>query len=189
VEIDRVLEFFKLLSDESRLRLVGLLANRDATVDELAAALDLRPPTVSHHLGRLRDHGLVRATAEGTSRRYSLDREALRALARDCLSPATVRAFDPAPAADAWERKVHRSFFRDGRLVEIPASRKKRLVILRALADRFEPGRRYPEREVDTLLAAFHPDVATLRRELVAEGHGLLTRKDGVYWRVDVAGA
>jgi hypothetical protein len=183
MDFPRVLQFFKVLSDESRLRLVGVLADRDATVDELAAALDLRAPTVSHHLGRLKELDLVRVTAEGTSRRYSLDRDALAALSKEVLSPDAVRSFVAPEAGDAWERKVLGTFLRDGRLVEIPASRKKRVVILRRLAEEFEVGRSYPEREVNTVLARFHPDVATLRRELIAEEHGLMTREAGVYSR------
>jgi len=45
----------------------------------------------------------------------------------------------------------------------------------------FEPGRRYPEREVDTLLRAFHPDYAALRRYLIDED--FMAREAGVYWR------
>ena len=40
---------------------------------------------------------------------------------------------------------------------------------------------RYPEREVNALLAVWHPDTAALRRYLVDEG--LLSRDAGVYWR------
>lgn len=49
------------------------------------------------------------------------------------------------------------------------------------LADRFEPGRRYAEREVNDLLADDAPDPATLRRLLVDEG--FLDREPGIYWR------
>jgi hypothetical protein len=70
---------------------------------------------------------------------------------------------------------------RDGRLTSIPAQRSKRLVVLHHLLRVFEPGVRYPEREVNALLAVWHPDVAALRRYLVDEG--LLTREAGVYWR------
>jgi DNA-binding transcriptional ArsR family regulator len=185
MDLAQAVSFFKILSDESRLRLLALLASQQATVDELAASLDLRPPTVSHHLGRLKELGLVRCTVEGTSHRYSLDRGALHALARDSLSEESVARFGAEVDGDAWEQKVLSAFVRDGRLVEIPASRKKRLVILRLLAREFEPGRRYPEKEVNTVLARFHPDVATLRRELCAEEHALLTRAGGVYWRVE----
>src|SRR5690348_13204680 len=80
------LRFFKALADESRLRLVGILATGERSVDELAALLTLRPPTVSHHLARLRELGLVTMRAEGTVHRYRLDADALRALSREVLS-------------------------------------------------------------------------------------------------------
>ncbi len=70
---------------------------------------------------------------------------------------------------------------RDGRLTSIPAHRAKRLVVLDHLVRVFEPGVRYPEREVNALLAVWHPDTAALRRYLVDEG--LLSRDAGVYWR------
>jgi hypothetical protein len=76
---------------------------------------------------------------------------------------------------------VLQTFVRDGRLVSIPAQHSKRLVVLAHLVHVFEPGVRYPEREVNALLAAWHPDVAALRRYLVDEG--FLTREAGVYWR------
>jgi hypothetical protein len=71
---------------------------------------------------------------------------------------------------------------RNGRLTSIPAQRSKRLIVLDHLVRVFEPGVRYPEREVNALLAVWHPDVAALRRYLVDEG--LLTREAGVYWRI-----
>ena len=90
----------------------------------------------------------------------------------------------PAPeplSADPAEDAVLSAFVRDGRLVSIPAQHGKRLVVLRHLAGVFEAGVRYPEREVNALLAVWHPDVAALRRYLVDEG--LLSREAGVYWR------
>lgn len=55
------------------------------------------------------------------------------------------------------------------------------MAALAILADRFEVGRDYPEREVSELLAADAPDHATLRRLLV--DHGLLERRGGIYRR------
>lgn len=77
---------------------------------------------------------------------------------------------------------VLRSFLdAEGRLVTVPAKRGKRLVVLDHLAQRFEPGERYSETEVNALLREVHPDVAALRRYLVDEG--FLSREAGVYWR------
>ena len=69
------------------------------------------------------------------------------------------------------------------KLTQIPASRKKRDVILHWLASHFEEDRRYKETEVNDLLQHYHPDSATLRRELI--GAGLLERQDSIYWRPD----
>ena len=177
----QALAFFKALADRSRLRILGLLAERPCTVEELAAALALRTPTVSHHLQTLRGAGLVQMAAEGTSHRYTLDIGRLQAAGRDLLGPEQVLSLAPGDLDGAWERKVLRDFFSGEELKEIPASRKKRLVVLRWLADRFEPDRRYPERAVNEVLRRHHPDVATLRREFIATG--LMRREDGVYWR------
>lgn len=69
--------FFKALADSSRLKIVGLLAQRPYTVEQLAAMLDLRPSTVSHHLSRLTEAGLVSARAEGYYSVYQLEEKAL----------------------------------------------------------------------------------------------------------------
>ena len=89
---------------------------------------------------------------------------------------------EPLQQALASRERVLRAFLgADGRLVQIPAKRAKRLVVLDLIARVFEPGERYPELEVNALLRAFHDDVAALRRYLVDEG--FLDRADGVYWR------
>ena len=69
----------------------------------------------------------------------------------------------------------------NGRLEQMPAKRSRRLVVLDQVARTFEPGHRYPEREVNDVLRTFWADYAALRRYLVDEG--FLDRADGVYWR------
>jgi hypothetical protein len=69
----------------------------------------------------------------------------------------------------------------DGRLLSIPAQHKRRLAVLRWLADDFQPGLRYPEAEVNRIISRRHPDFATLRRYLVDEE--LIQRRRSIYWR------
>ncbi len=178
----------KALSDASRLRIVGLLAARPYTVEELAAAVELTPGTVVHHLKRLEAAGLVEGHSSHPYVEYSLRIARLQALGRQLgeLDRAQEQAAvlpgpdgEPLPAFDA---KVLRAFVVDGRLVSIPAQEKKRLVVLRYLRERcFAEDRPYPEKEVNARLALFHPDVASLRRHLVE--HGLMTRDAGIYRR------
>jgi excisionase family DNA binding protein len=78
--------------------------------------------------------------------------------------------------------KVERSFFKDGRLVEIPAQRKKRVYILERLLQEFEPNRVYSEPEINDILRRFHDDVCTLRREFIMQK--MMVRAEGKYRRV-----
>lgn len=77
---------------------------------------------------------------------------------------------------DAWERKVLRDFFEGTRLKEIPASPKKRLVILKWLARQFEYGHTYTEAQVNEIIQRHHPDSASLRRELISDKVGLMPK-------------
>ena len=175
------LSFFRSLADETRLRMLGVLASRECSVEELAAMLDVRPPTVSQHLKHLRIVGLVAVRAEGTSHLYRLDMEKLRQLVRETTEPERIVSFGADVEADAWERQVLDNFFRGERLKEIPASIKKRRVILKWLTSQFDPAVDYPEARVNALLQRHHPDFAALRRYLVDEG--FMERRAGVYRR------
>jgi DNA-binding HxlR family transcriptional regulator len=177
----------KALSDRSRLRIVGLLAGHPMAVGQLADALRLTPGTVVHHLHRLAEAGLVDAEPRPPYVEYRLRLERLGDLGRRLAAAASPGADAPAelPGPDgrprpAFDAKVLRAFFVDGRLVSIPAQEKKRHVVLRYLAETvFEPARAYPEKEVNQRLALLHPDVASLRRYLVSGGY--MRRAASVY--------
>jgi biotin operon repressor len=164
----------KVIADESRLRILGLLAERARTGTELAEALGLSAPTVSHHMRKLVESGLVSATADAQRQVYALDSAFLLHAKRAPAADATPVA---GPADD--RAKVIRNFFDGERLRSIPAKRKQRVIVLQHLLTRFEPGREYPEREVNEILGAAHEDYASLRRELV--DYGYLTRDRGMY--------
>jgi DNA-binding transcriptional ArsR family regulator len=179
----RAVSFFRSLADENRLRLLGILAGRECGVDELAAMLDLKPPTVSHHLAHLKGLGLVTMREEGTAHFYRLDLETLRRMCRETLVPEQIATFGDDVPAEAWERDVLKNFFEGERLKSIPVSLKKRKVVLKWLVGRFEPGTRYPEAQVNAILQRHHPDCAALRRYLVDDQ--LMQRDHGIYWRTD----
>ncbi len=183
---ETLLEFFKALAHESRLRIVGLLAQGERSVQELAELLALKEPTVSHHLAILKAQGLVTVRAEGTTRWHALDLAALEQLTKRVLEPVGGIAAAPPPVL-VGDAKVLQAFLdAEGRLKTIPASRRKRGVVLRWLIEAFEPDRRYAEAEVNERIQARHWDCATLRRELI--GHRMMARENGVYWRLPQEG-
>lgn len=180
--VDRLVDVFKALADPSRLRILGALAERPRTGKELGDLLDVGPPTISHHMAKLGRAGLIVTTRSGQRRIYRLNDATLRDLALPETGSTLERGLQPESEMDAEGReraKVIRDFFDGRRLKQIPAQRKKRVIVLQHLLSRFEPNREYAEREVNTILGAAHEDYATLRRELI--DYGFMTRAGGVY--------
>jgi ArsR family transcriptional regulator, arsenate/arsenite/antimonite-responsive transcriptional repressor len=68
-----LLNVFKALSDETRLRIIKLLEPGELCVCDIVAALDLVQPKVSFHLNALKDAGLVKSRKEGKWIHYRLD--------------------------------------------------------------------------------------------------------------------
>jgi hypothetical protein len=163
-----------LLADPIRLKVVAALALGAGTIEEVAAAAQLPLKDVALAARRLARAGLVQRDGHALELRAELFGAVARAAA-EAAPPPEPLSDDPA------EDAVLSAFVRDGRLVSIPAQQGKRRLVLEHLVRVFDAGVRYPEREVNALLAVWHPDVAALRRYLVDEG--LLTRDAGVYWR------
>jgi hypothetical protein len=173
-------ELLALLAEPDRLRAVAAVALGATTLAEVAERAGLEPRAAARALSRLVAGGLLDGEA---GKGYRVRTEALR---RAAIPPPGEATQDEEPG-DA----VLRRFVSKGRLLAMPATRSKRLVVLDHLAGLFEPGRRYPEPEVNELLKRYHPDYAMLRRYLVDDG--FLGREDEpapsgsrsvkVYWR------
>ena len=72
-----VLRLHRALGDETRLRILRLLRDRDLYLTEIAGLLQLSKPTIKHHLALLRSAGLVTVTDEGSMTYYALRRDRL----------------------------------------------------------------------------------------------------------------
>jgi biotin operon repressor len=181
---EELVDFFKAFADANRLKIVGLLARQPYSVEELAVLLDLKASTVSHHLAKLAQIGLVSAKADSYYNIYQLDEKTLQSKSRDLFSQENLAAAVVDVDADAYDNKVVKDYVRkDGSLKTIPAQRKKLEAVLRYVVKAFELNKRYSEKKVNEILSQYHEDTASLRRELV--GYGLMKREGGGgdYWR------
>jgi DNA-binding HxlR family transcriptional regulator len=179
---EELANFFKVLADANRLKIVGLLSQQSYSVEELAALLELKPSTVSHHLARLAEAGLVSARTESYYNVYQLEARALEAKTRSLFSREEMNATLADVDLDAYDRKVLEDYStRDGRLKTVPAQRKKLEAVLRHVVKSFKLDRRYNEKQVNEILYRYYDDTATLRRELI--GYGLMRRENNDYWR------
>jgi len=182
-------ELVALLAEPDRLKVLAAVALGANSLPDVAEYAGLLPKTAAKALSRLVAGGLLEGgSGEGYRVRYETLREAVRPPAEE------------SEPAEESGNEVLRRFIHRGRLLAMPAAHSKRLVVLDHLAGLFDPGRRYPEPEVNELLGRYHPDYALLRRYLVDDG--FLDRADEpapsgsrsvkVYWRtggtVDTSG-
>jgi DNA-binding transcriptional ArsR family regulator len=190
---DETLFMLKALADESRLFIFRKLYDGEHSVGELAQAIELSEPTISHHLSRLRETGLVTLRMAGNQRFYRINPtglERFKSLMNRIDVPSTPSENDKTD--DKWlsdldwpaeDKQILREYTRNGCLTSLPSKQKKTLVILRWLATYFQAERMYTEAEVnDILKAKYSFDYVSLRRDLVDFGYLRRERGGGKYW-------
>lgn len=175
----RLRDILKTLADDNRLQIFRLVNAREHTVSELADEVSLSDATVSHHLARLREVGLVTLRMAGNQHFYSVHSTGLghfkRLVAEIEQMPPP---YEPTYSDDSWidalewasdeDKAVLREHTHNGTLTRLPRQQKRLMPILRWLARLFELDRLYSEKEVNTILkGAYAHDYVSLRRDLV----------------------
>lgn len=176
------IRLFKCLSDKSRLQILKSLAIEDMYVERLAERLGLTAPTVSFHLKKLADAGAVTSYKSQYYMMYSLKKEIFETSMLDILREKSDEAAVQAQRDAEYRQKVIDTFFAYGKLKAIPAQRKKERIILEEIVKAFAFDRIYSEREVNIIIADYHDDFCSIRRDMIAEK--LLARDTKGYWRV-----
>jgi hypothetical protein len=167
-------DLIRLVADPLRLALLGRAAEGRLVLSEVAETMAVPRRKVAEAVGKLRAIGLI-------DDKLKLCPGELQRLAASLPTAESAAATITAGPWSDEEKKVLRRFFSGTRLTEIPTNRSKRQLVLERLAQEFEPGLRYQERDVNFTLQLFHDDYAALRRYMVEED--IMTRAEGVYWR------
>ena len=178
----QALSLFKCLADRSRLQILKSLALEDMYVERLAQRLGLTPPTISFHLKKLADAGAVTSYKTQYYTMYALEKSVFMTNLLDLILEKSDEAELQRQRDEAYRKKVIDTFFEYGKLKSIPTQKKKERIVLEELVKAFEPGRMYTEREVNIILADYHDDFCTLRRDMI--GEKLLDRDMQIYWRI-----
>lgn len=176
------INLFKCLSDKSRLQILKSLAVEDMYVERLAERLGLTPSTVSFHLKKLADAGAVTSCKSQYYTMYSLKRDVFETSILEILQKESDEAQIQAQRDAEYRKKVIDTFFEYGKLKSIPAQRKKERIVLEEILQSFAFDRLYSEKEVNLIIADFHDDFCTLRRDMI--GERLLERNADGYRRI-----
>jgi hypothetical protein len=183
---EQSIAIMKALADTSRLAIVNSLLEHPQYVEEIAKRHALAASTVSYHLRKLEQAGLVSSRKEQYYVVVQVNDAIFDTTLREIVSAPPVGKELQSGRMDEYRRKVLEVFFRHGTLEKLPSQHKKRLIVLEQFALLFMPGRRYSEPEVTGLIMPLFDDYCAIRRLLVDEG--LICRDGSAYWREPQAG-
>ena len=167
------LDLLKAVLDPVRLAVLGGSVGAPTSMAEIESRTGATRREIAEAIGSLRSAGLVDPDGRAIT-------EALRAIAMELPSERSESTSVIGPWTDK-EREVLARFFDGDRLRSIPTNITKRRLVLELIAQGFEPGVRYHERDVNFRIQLIYPDYAAIRRYLVDEG--FMDRADGAYWR------
>lgn len=165
----------RLLAAPERRRVVAALILEPADTASIASRADLTVRQVTDAVARLHMAGLCDVDRDGCW--YVLETAFEIAARTEAPSrPPSAHPDEPDDVAQVLD-----AAFSDGRLVHWPKKRARRLIVLDKIAQLFEPGVRYSERQVNAMLVAITDDTAGMRRWLIDQS--FLDRANGEYWR------
>ncbi|ODG90811.1 ArsR family transcriptional regulator [Gottfriedia luciferensis] len=169
MQLSKIVDFHKALGDLTRVRIIALLQQGHLSGQEIANKLSLKPPTITHHMSKLREVGLIKERRDKNTIYFSLNTKILEMNAKAIFTVGTGGDANMEMSVTESERSsiINNFFTKEGKLKIYPAQRKKKLVALAHMIKGLEFGRVYQEKEINEYLKEFHEDYATLRRELI----------------------
>jgi len=169
MQLSKIVDFHKALGDLTRVRIIALLQQGHLSGQEIASKLSLKPPTITHHMSKLREVGLIKERRDKNTIYFSLNSKILEMNAKAIFTVGTGGDSNMEMSVTESERSsiINNFFTKEGKLKVYPAQRKKKLVVLEHMIKGLEFGRVYQEKEINEYLKEFHEDYATLRRELI----------------------
>ncbi|MED1797668.1 metalloregulator ArsR/SmtB family transcription factor [Brevibacillus porteri] len=194
MQLDQLVTFYKALGDPTRVRILAILANGPLHGQALAGKLGVTPPTITHHMAKLRDAGVVYERRDKNTIYFYLHDANVKRQSQgivNVMEKAKDTSVEELFAEDtlhvqrrhqmaAEKMQVIRSFITpDGKLKQIPSQRKKKLIVFEYMVRGLEKGRKYKEQEINEYIRQFHEDYATIRREFIMNHY--MYREEGIY--------
>ncbi|WP_456271746.1 DUF2087 domain-containing protein [Bacillus sp. AK031] len=182
MQLDKLVSFYKTIGDPTRLKIIMLLREGPLHGLAIAGKLGLTAPTISHHLTKLREINLVYSRREKNSLYYYLNKKVITHHGEVLLNMSEDRKEDDESLEKRQKekQKVLNNFFtNDGKLIGIPAQRKKKLFVFEHIMEGLKPGVKYNEKDINEYIKKFHEDYATIRREFIINHY--MYRDKGIY--------
>lgn len=180
MQLDRIVNFHKTIGDKTRIRIISLLKAGPLHGQAIAGKLGLKPPTISHHLSKLKEIDIVYQRRDKNTIYFYLNKDKLERMALEIIRIGDEEMCERFDITDEEKSKVIKNFIDgNGKLKALPAQRKKKLILLEYMLRGLEHGKAYKETEINEYIQQYHQDFATIRREFVM-AH-FMYRQDSIY--------
>lgn len=181
MQLDRLVAFHKTIGDPTRIRIISLLATKAWNGQALAGKLGLTAPTITHHLKKLREINVVYERREKNTIYFYLNKSVMEQQAKALTKYYQVENGENKMDINEEEiANVIKNFFTtDGKLKNIPAQRKKKLIVFRHIVKGLSYGKKYEEKEINEYIIHFFDDYATIRREFII--NHFMYRENNIY--------
>jgi biotin operon repressor len=182
IQLDRIVAFYKTMGDPTRIRIVAILAKGPLHGQAIAGKLGLSAPTITHHLKKLRDIHVVYDRRVKNTIYFYLNESLINQQAKVFteLLEKKGEELDEMVDSSIERQKIIGNFFtKDGKLKNIPAQRKKKLIVFEHMIRGLKIGGKYEESLINEFIKQFHDDYATIRREFIINHY--MFRENGIY--------
>jgi ArsR family transcriptional regulator len=173
------IKIMKALADSSRLMILNSLFEKPQYVEELSERLNLSPSTISFHLKKLEDVKLVIKEKKQYYSEFHINKAIFDSPLKELTTFKNMEKYVQDERVKKYKDKVINTFFENGRLKQMPAQLKKRIIIFEWFADKFETGMDYSEQEVSDFIGKYYDDYCLVRRELVDRKY--MSRRNQIY--------
>lgn len=182
IQLDRVVSFYKTMGDPTRIRIVAILAKGPLHGQAIAGKLGLSAPTITHHLKKLRNIHVVYDRRVKNTIYFYLNESLINQQAKVFteLLEKKGKELDEMVESSIERQKIIENFFmKNGKLKNIPAQRKKKLIVFEHMVRGLKIGEKYEEKQLNEYIKQFHDDYATIRREFIINHY--MFRENGIY--------
>ncbi|CQR48436.1 HTH-type transcriptional repressor CzrA [Paraliobacillus sp. PM-2] len=179
MQLDKLVNYHKALGDPTRIRIIVLLQQKPLHGQAIAHKLGLKPATITHHMSKLRNIGLVYQRRDKNTIYFYLDQKKLEQSAAAITQLGVHTMFKQEMTKEEKDAIIKNFLLPDGTLKHLPSQQKKKILILAYLIRDIQPHHIYSEHEINVYIRQYHEDYATIRREWVM--HQFMFRKNNAY--------